>query len=668
MASSDDSNSTPLAKEHKSLLQNMQQHDTERIASQSMSESATANPDLGELNGTLNRLCDDLKRLTAKVEASLNGHSLSMSQLKHLRGEFHEPTGKFGSAETMLKTLKNYLCPASALPPDIWRHIFHLTIAQAKIESKGTPNYLGVHRLQTNYSRLATLATVCRYWHDICVQTPSLWSCVIWRTSPLQEQVLRCHRAMPLDISLRGHGVPKVLLEPSNVRCRALEWSQCTEDSITKEGWLLALSGEVLEDLTLSCHEVRASERPETPMRIMLFGDSTPHLRSVSLCGLTWAPKNRFITVTQLLIGHSSWSHPISTILDLLSGTPQLVDLVLSGMLSEQQEVVVLGGARKVHLRNLRRLCFHNTGTGSHGIVSFFPALVVAPQTVVLVNNESATFERWTPEILLPFDLSPTTMQLRFHLTPYSYREVGRLQFSIIAASQHCGIILTRKSIVPAHQGYRFANIIDLSQIQHLRYFEALQFGVIGGSPPPPWASWVWSSILPELSALERLTIFGRSLPDIAKALDGDGLVRMQQGLCPRLSRIVVLLSHRDPLVEATMAKLVTIRERLQFSCVTIGYLSDYRHERWYQQSEDYLFDSVEYADYERVPGMKTSWPDQSDLPALPSAYWPEIETYSSQMLMRLVVTGALRRSYDVAMVSLPEYVSYVLASPMKEG
>jgi len=297
----------------------------------------------------------------------------------------------------MLKTFKNYVCPASALPPDIWCYIFHLTIVEAKIESKGAPNSLGVHKLQTNYSRLATLVTVCRYWHDICVQTPSLWSRVSWRTSPLQEQVLRCHRTMPLDISLHGHAVPEVLLDPPNVRCRALEWSQCTEDSVTEDGWLLALSSEVLEDLTLSHQKVHASEVPETPMRITLFGDSTPHLRRVSLCGLTWAPKNRFVTVTQLLIGHCSWSHPVSTILDLLNGTPQLVDLVLSGMLSEQQEVVVLGSARKVHLRNLRRLCFHNTGTGSHDIVSFFPALTLAPQTVVLVNNDSAMFERWLP-------------------------------------------------------------------------------------------------------------------------------------------------------------------------------------------------------------------------------------------------------------------------------
>jgi len=219
-------------------------------------------------------------------------------------------------------------------------------------------------------------------------------------------------------------------------------------------------------------------------------------------------------------------------------------------------------------------------------------------------------------------------MQLKFHLTLTSDREVGRLRFSIIAACQHGGIILARKSIVPAHQGYRFASIIDLSHIRHLRYFEALHFDVIGGSPPP-WTSWVWSSILPELSVLERLTIFGRSLPDIAKALDADGLVPTQPRLCPQLIQIVILLSYGDPRVKDTMAELVTIRERLHFSCVTIGYLTGYRHEKWYQQSEDDLFDSVEYVDYEDVPGMKTPWPDQPDLPALPSAYWPKLETYS---------------------------------------
>jgi len=366
----------------------------------------------------------------------------------------------------------------------------------------------------------------------------------------------------------------------------------------------------------------------ETTVGTTIFGDSTPRLRSVSLCGLTWVPTNRFITVTRLLIGHCFWSHPVSTILNLLSGTPQLVDLILSGMLHEQREEAHVGRARNVHLTSLRRFSLQDIGPANDDIASLFSKLVLPRQAVVLLNNTeySATNGRWIPEMLFRFDLNftrPTTMRLRFYRTQRSHRIAGRFRLSVVAASQHGGVMLTKEALTPVDQSYRFASIFHLSQLQDLRYLEA---------PSPmeaegPWPSRMWSSILPELLALERLTIFGRSLPDIAKALDSDGPVRMQPRLCPQLSRIVVLLSFGDPRVDNTMAALVAIRGRLHFSHVTIGYLRDYRCERRYWQSEDDLFDSAEYVDYEEVPRMETPWPDQPDLPALPRMYWPKIKS-----------------------------------------
>jgi len=106
-------------------------------------------------------------------------------QRKHLEHVFNKPVSKVVNAVTMLKTLQNHVCPANALPSDIWCNIFYLTIIEVKVDSDDAPYHGWKYRLRTNHSHLATLVTVCRYWRDICVQTPSLWSRVSWHITRL---------------------------------------------------------------------------------------------------------------------------------------------------------------------------------------------------------------------------------------------------------------------------------------------------------------------------------------------------------------------------------------------------------------------------------------------------------------------------------------------------
>ncbi|KAH9931293.1 uncharacterized protein B0H18DRAFT_991017 [Fomitopsis serialis] len=446
---------------------------------------------------------------------------------------------------------------------------------------------------------------------------------------------------MPLDLFFKDSVIPDVFFELPKTQCRTLKWTLCTYENIRDDMELL--STEVLEDLVLMhdrdyfSDDEDDDDGPTTSPKLTLFGDSTPRLQSVSLYGLHWAPNNRFSTVTQLLIGYCFWSHPVTTILNLLGGTPQLVDLVLSGMLQKQRgEAESVGRAGRVCLKDLRRFALHNVGVAGDGVALLLSKLDLSPQTIIVANGarcNSSADGPWISAALSRLNLGfvkPTRMHLVSCAMSRKFRQPGKLLLSVVAASRHGGLFSPGRLVSLVDQGYRFSDVFPLSQVQDLCYLESFYMNV-----EDPWSSRMWSSILSELPALEQLTVLGRNLPHIAQGLEdshksGEGSEHDQQPICPRLTRIVVFLSSQDPHVGEVMARLAAIRDRLPFSKVTVGYLPGYYHDRWtFNWGYHPCPFEAEYVDYKDVPPMETPWPDHPELPELPTVYWPTIAQWT---------------------------------------
>ncbi|KAH9923807.1 uncharacterized protein B0H18DRAFT_1013482 [Fomitopsis serialis] len=431
----------------------------------------------------------------------------------------------------------------------------------------------------------------------------------------------------------------QMLSDIPNPRCKALHWVSCRHHIIAQSRQL-PISGADLETLVLGGNPTCACHTQPLPLRssqdTTLFDDDTPRLRSVSLVGLTWVPMNRFSTLTQLLIGRCVWRHPVASILDLLRDTPHLVDLVLSNMFQRPpDEPNIPEVAGKVRLRSLRRLALRNIGDRSIALI--LSKLDMASQSVTVIGHwiprrSFGNMGRELPEGLSRLTcMRPIGMHLR--ILPASREDQvhgqGHLTLSIAAVNEHAGVLLKDKVVRPNRLRYDFpASVFQLSHLHDLWCLDTRHC-----PRKDPWPSRLWSSLLPELTAMENLTIFDSSLPHIVQSLNTPESVLMRGwSLCPRLTRITVLVSRRYLPINEVMSKLAMIRERIRFSHITIGYLPDYTGTRLSRSDRDRLDESYEYLDLDGVPPVSPPWPDQSQLPDMPAAYWPSFERWSSCM------------------------------------
>ncbi|KAH9923812.1 uncharacterized protein B0H18DRAFT_449064 [Fomitopsis serialis] len=489
-----------------------------------------------------------------------------------------------------------------------------------------------------------TITAVCRYWRDICVSTPVLWSHLIDDdTLQLQRLVLMRHPYMPLTISLNcdvSRNI-RMLSDPLDLRCNVLGWVSCMHHVITQiERY--PLSGAHLEKLTLTgnptCPEHHEFRTPRPVEGMTLFRNDTPHLRSVSIVDLSWVPTNHFSTITQLLISRCPWHNPVATIVNLLRNTPQLVDLVLSGMHPRlPAEASIREGTEKARLHSLRRLALRNVGP--RVIAPLLSELDMASQCVIVMSDfgefHSIPFRdlrrdisHGLPECLSGFALmQPTIMHLRlFEPASIADRDQPNFTLSIAAVNEHAGVLLRDKHVLPTGLVYEFpTTVFQLSRLQDLCCLDTRNF-----STADPWPSRMWSSILPELTATKNLTVFESSLPHITQSLN---YIDWAAPLCPHLARITVLLPHKAVRIDEVMLELVSLRERMHFPHVTIGYLPEYTGMRPSQSEQDCHFDSVEYLHLDKVRPVVPPWPDHSRLPDMPPAYWPPFEQWSSNMV-----------------------------------
>lgn len=154
---------------------------------------------------------------------------------------------QLGSTETKRETLllpsrRNQLAPIARLPPEVLGEVF-LTFVRTFVQEnystyQSYPRYDGPHWL--------VITAVCRYWHQVALQTPRIWSFILLRHRDLEPVSLFLERSgrVPLDMTqplwIQDSPLPSALL-------RVVAGNMCRLQSLS-----LSLDGEFFSSPTTS--------------------------------------------------------------------------------------------------------------------------------------------------------------------------------------------------------------------------------------------------------------------------------------------------------------------------------------------------------------------------------------------------------------------------------
>ena len=194
---------------------------------------------------------------------------------------------------------------------------------------------------------VSSLMLVCRYWADVALNTPVLWSIIAVNSHGSLEKVHRKFtrsKSVPLDITLivspcLDHVEDKVtramdLIQPALWRTKAFRLSvpnrhqldavlaRCQEDAPLLESFSVRVSHSLQEDFRSSI---------QTP----LFNGRTPRLRSCSFTSFNFGWDVQFVSRLRVLkLGgyFNQFSPSVDTLMEVLRQCPELEELVLRNM------------------------------------------------------------------------------------------------------------------------------------------------------------------------------------------------------------------------------------------------------------------------------------------------------------------------------------------------
>ncbi|KZT01288.1 uncharacterized protein LAESUDRAFT_763880 [Laetiporus sulphureus 93-53] len=321
----------------------------------SRQEDGGKSPSLQELS-TL----DLIKILSSKLEQS-DAHERIL-YLKNLEGliKAAETTVQAGRRDLNARVAINHL------PAEVLQEIF-VTTCTVKLAEYRSKHYR-CNDVTTIWNptwiekgRAVSLMLVCYHWKEIALGVRELWNGI--------ETYWECEDRILLEMS--GRGPLKVLacdeLEPS---CAVMHALQKMEHSSRIQELYWITPSENDEEYLRKCLRMPApslrslalqgdwSATPDGSLK--LFDNHTPCLEHLSLSNVNWLPSNAFVKLTFLAIDQCFVPKAPIKLRSLLSGTPNLVDLILRGVADSSYPHVRVeigaAGMKPVSLTRLRRL------------------------------------------------------------------------------------------------------------------------------------------------------------------------------------------------------------------------------------------------------------------------------------------------------------------------
>ncbi|KAG6331362.1 hypothetical protein ID866_7729 [Astraeus odoratus] len=232
---------------------------------------------------------------------------------------------------------------------------------------------------------VSSLLLVCRYWRDVAVNTPELWSTICVGPHDSLEKTRRRlvrSKSVPLDVAINFS--PRVdnpsavtenivramdLLQPALWRTRSFRLSvpnrpqahaallRCREDAT------------FLETLSICVHHSMQDDHHTSPC-LPLFNGYTPRLKSCSFTSFNFGWDRRILSGLSTLHLGGYWngfSPSADTLLDILRGCPNLHELTLRNMSDIDPEIFMcqdqeFSAAKVVKLPQLTKASFYYAG------------------------------------------------------------------------------------------------------------------------------------------------------------------------------------------------------------------------------------------------------------------------------------------------------------------
>ncbi|KAI1790257.1 hypothetical protein LXA43DRAFT_1095599 [Ganoderma leucocontextum] len=255
----------------------------------------------------------------------------------------------------IVRSLANASAPISRLPNEILSAIFEWVPRQAEDASRIAT--FGCFR-SVDVRDAIPLTAICRWWRQVALATPSLWSTV-------------CDQK-----------VPQVLPQYSfHTRCGggALTVFCDNHTSDYTLGVLRTHGGRVTQLCAFGSHSLAALRAPDMSLpnlehcivqcasadvsvpRLPLFAGESVRLRSLTLHSVSFLPSEPFPLLTHLMISkptrrRSGALYAIGDLLDFISGSPLLRELHLYRLAHSGVETTMVGLPARTELVRLARL------------------------------------------------------------------------------------------------------------------------------------------------------------------------------------------------------------------------------------------------------------------------------------------------------------------------
>jgi hypothetical protein len=280
-----------------------------------------------------------------------------------------------------LKTRRNALAPIARLPPETLTEIFRYVIGLDQSEwSSGS-------------LRWVRMIGVCRYWHSVMMESPRLWSCLVFNDIQITTEMLRRSKSSPLvvkaNLSMRGIMQKAIELPLAHMsRIRVLH-VQGTDELFARLFAAIHQPAPLLQSLRLECYTPR-SKKTVAPL---LPQTATPELRHLYIRNLDAALcLPHMVGLTHLEIQDTPLEVSFHDFCEALARCPALDTLVLTSVRAIEQEHRT---SVSVALPKLSHLHLGGTVLGCNHLI----AVISFPPTANVVLRCEHPFDHFTQDL-----------------------------------------------------------------------------------------------------------------------------------------------------------------------------------------------------------------------------------------------------------------------------
>jgi len=453
-----------------------------------------------------------------------------------------QPYGEYvRSARTCLKMSKISFCllyfvvrgainvsrSINRLPPEILVHIFNFVPSSPRSRDESASSLIWPSLFDfKDVNSLLGVTHVCRRWRDIALGSSTLWTTIDEHSHHAAASAyVERSRETSLKILVNSYTHPfiKGIYQSASARISTL-YHRSHYGAVVNS---LNFAAERLEAFGL---EILAgvgslSSYSAAPL---LFDGKAPRLKVLVLSRVPWLPANRFSTLTHLSISEN-FVMTLSGLLDFLSGTPYLLDLIIMSSRVIETEVTQKGPT--VNLNCLRRLAM---GKVDAAFVSCFLSHVALPSHMALRLFDLDTdlrsdmsFLQSLPHIPLIDDLDKLSLTVHTH--------EGEAIFTVIAAGPSSAFRLDWRITLYWHGGRQYRSEWARTLLAALPIRNVKEFWVDG----PPNIGDILQVLLASMPALTTLVVNDRDrhlVEHIFRILTTSLITPPNQLHCPDLS------------------------------------------------------------------------------------------------------------------------------------